>query len=148
MTAAPSGTGLTQVQANVSGLSPGTKYHFALFLLIGAGSGSTILNGGDQTFTTSTTNGGGSGPGSSANGSLRLLSKTLTVKKGKVTIPLLCNSSKSCTGRLSITSSGKTCLRGKAFSVAAGNPKTLRPKVRAACRKLLARARRHRVGAS
>jgi hypothetical protein len=148
VTPAPSGSGLTEVQTTVTGLSPHTTYHFALVLLIGSNSGSVTLNGGDQSFTTSTTAGScGGATGYSAGGSLRLVDKTLTVKKGKATIPLWCLSSRSCQGKLSITSSSKTCLSGRAFSVPAGQAKTLRPSVRSSCRKLLGRASRHRIGA-
>lgn len=144
---APAGSGVTLVQANVSGLSAGTNYHFQLIVIVGVPPYSQSLGGGDQTFKTASNNGGGGGGGGpgSSNGSLRLVGRTLSVKKGKVSVSLWCLSSQACRGSFAITASGQRCVGGKSVSLAAGAAKTIKAKVSGACRTLLANASKHRV---
>lgn len=140
---APPGSGLTEVSATVSGLSPGTTYHYALFLAVAASS--TVLNGGDQRFETSASSGGAGGSGSNAGGRLRLVSRTLSVSRGSLALPLWCLSAKPCRGTLSISAAHRRCVAGRAFAVGAGRAKTIRAAVARACQKALGRARRHRL---
>ncbi len=142
---APAGSGVTLVQANVSGLSAGTNYHFQLIVIVGAPPYSQSLGGGDQTFKTASNSGGGGGGPGSSNGSLRLVGRTLSVKKGKVSVSLWCLSSQTCRGSFAITASGQSCVGGKSVSLAAGAAKAIKAKVSGACRTLLANASKHRV---
>jgi hypothetical protein len=141
---APSGSGVTLVQANVSGLTANTPYHFQLEVVVGAPPYASTLGGGDQTFQTTSNSGGGGGSGS---GSLRLVGKKLSVHNGKASISLWCLSSSACRGTLAISASGKGCVSGKFFSIAAQNAKTIKARVSKACRTLLRDSSKHRIGA-
>jgi hypothetical protein len=137
----PSGSGLTAVSANVTGLLPNTTYHYELVAGGSEGGYLQAYTGGDQTFTTNSSGGSGSGSG---GGALRLVSKSLSVKGKKVSISLWCTANKACSGSVSISASRKTCVSGAAFSIGAGKAKVIKATVRKPCRSLLSKARKHR----
>ena len=146
--AAPAGNSLTEVTAMVTGLSPGTTYHFQLIAVIPSSTTPTFETGGDKSLTTSGSGGGGGGGGgSSGHGSLRLVARKLSVRNRKVSIPLWCVSSQSCNGSLSISASRMSCVSGKTFSVAADSVMTVKVRVSGGCRTRLNQASKHRLGA-
>jgi hypothetical protein len=140
---APAGISLTQVQANITGLSAGTTYHFELVAVIGVPPYVGALGGGDQTFTTASSSGGhGHGSG---KGTLKLVGRTLQVSRGKATVALWCFSSNPCRGKVSISGSHRGCVNGKAFALKAAAVKPLNAKLSRACRRLLRKASKHRL---
>ncbi len=140
---APPGISLTQVQANITGLSPGTTYHFELVAVIGGVPYVGRFNGGDQTFTTASTSGvRGHGPG---KGTLKLVGRTLQVSKGKATIALWCLSSVACRGKLTIAGSHRGCVSRKPFALNAAVVQPLKAKISGACRRLLRKSSKHEL---
>jgi hypothetical protein len=140
---APPGIGLTQVHANITGLSAGTAYHFELIAVMGVPPFANTLKGGDQTFTTAPTSGG---PGQgSGKGTLKLVGRTLQVSKGKATVALWCLSSVACRGKLSISGSHHGCVSGKMFALKAAVVKPLKAKLSGACQKLLRKSSRREL---
>jgi hypothetical protein len=136
----PGSSGPQSVSAVITGLSPGTTYHFQLLVAPAAGSGyGTVIGGGDKTFKTFS---------SGKAGSLRLRSGKLFVKHGKVTVPLRCASSRSCKGKLTIKHGSTRCVGGKRFSLGAGASKKVKAGVSTKCNRLLRRARSHKISAS
>jgi hypothetical protein len=128
------------VSAAITALSPGTMYHYQLLIAPQSGSGyGTVIMGGDQTFTTFQ---------SGAVGSLRLRSGKLFVKRGKVSVPLRCASSHSCSGKLTIKHGSTRCVSGKHFSIGAGNSKKVKASVSGTCKTLLGQAHSHKLGGS
>jgi hypothetical protein len=143
--APPAGVGTTRVQANVTGLSAGTTYHFELVAVIGVGPLAHTVKGGDQTFTTGPSSGGpghGAGPGS-----VKLAGRTLEITKGKATVALWCLSSVACRGRFSIFGANHACLSGRAFSLGAAVVQPLKERLSRGCMQLLRRRRRHEIRA-
>lgn len=147
------GTGPHAVSETVSGLKPGTTYHFRLVVNQGTYPRSNVL-GADQTFTTKSSGGGG---GKKKIGKASLRSHRLKVHKGKVAIPLKCTgpAGKRCKGKVSITSRGKingkkkTVNCGKAkFSIKTGKKKTLHARIGAGCATLLNSSPKHKIGAT
>jgi hypothetical protein len=127
-----------------SNLMPSTTYTFKLIADDDTlGAASTLLApvyGGLLTFTTK-------GPGSAS-----LASTKLTVKKGRVIIPLQCADALACSGgALAITAQhkGKKVACGSAtFSLDAGTTKTVSTsKVSAKCRALLVAAKKNTISA-
>jgi hypothetical protein len=143
-----SGSGVTEVTATVTGLSPATTYHLQL---VGAtqpstNTSGTLEYGGDQTFKTLAAGSSGTGPSQNPNGSLRLIGKTLSVSSGKATVAFWCLGSKSCRGSFSISAKGKSCVSSKSFSLGATKVKAVKVGLRKPCKTLLRKATRHRVG--
>lgn len=132
-------TSVQNVSETITGLAPGTTYHYQLAVAPQAGTGyGTVVLGGDATFTTSA---------APHTGSLQLGSKRLIVKRGKVTVPLNCASGQSCRGKLKIARGFAICVGGKSFFISAGGSTRAKAKVSGACRRLLRHAKRHRIGA-
>jgi hypothetical protein len=142
------------VSATITGLSPGTTYHFRLTALIGAVPTYPEVDGADDTFTTLSPGGRGGGPGHHA-GSVTLLKKRLVVRGGKVRVPLKCGGTRTCAGVLSITSARAVgtvlkrvrCVSGKQFTIAAGSQRKVKATVRMPCLALLASSTHGRRGA-
>jgi hypothetical protein len=147
--AVPAESGNVEVTADVTGLSPSTTYHFQLIGVTQPSSNTAAQEycGGDQALTTasSTGTGTGTGTGASSKGSLRLVGRTLQVSRGKALVALWCIGKNGCRGAFSISSSGKSCVRGKSFSLRAGKVKAVNVKVRGACRTLMRKAARHTI---
>ncbi len=160
------GPGVTVVSANISGLSPGTTYHFRL---VGVQQVDTTLGpmfhpGNDVSFKTlsSKTPGGnnpGSGPGSQHNskfGKTKLVHRRLKVKGGAASIALRCvgASSAKCKGKVSLSATkrvGKSkhkvgCGSAK-FSLSGGHTHTVRVKVGNGCAALLTASSKRSVSA-
>ena len=150
----PAGKGTVAVSAKITKLSPRTTYHFRLLAVTGSGSyyyPLKISYGDDMTFTTTKT------------GKLKLLSKTLTVKLGSnssyyyyplaiVSVPLKCDSTQSCNGKLAITTRTKTGKKFNtlvcattSFSIPPGKKQTLTAEVSNGCLARLAKARHHKI---
>ncbi len=147
--AIPAGQGNVPVSAKVSGLKPGTTYHFQLLAQNNSGAPYytvTTSGGGDQTFKTL----------AATPGILTLRNPTPVVHKNKtVFLFLRCLSTSAatnaCNGRLSLTTKvGKRKVGcGKAsFGVPAGQTKRITVKVPNACIAALNGARSHRIGAT
>lgn len=114
-------TGAQPVYVAITGLKPGTTYHYQL---VGAARSSSSVRaaydlgayGGDRTFSTP------------AAGQVQLPAANLSVKNGTTSIPLTCASAYACNGQLTITRTGglareakvvtcaKKSFRGKAHS--------------------------------
>ena len=150
-TDAGAGVNAVAASASLSGLAPGTTYHYRV---VASNSGG-VAPGGDQTFTTT--------PASSATptspagtfAGVKLVSTRLTLRGRFITVKLSCpaGSSGRCTGttRLSAkrrrTSSraATTVALGRAgFSIAAGQRATVRVHVSRTGRRLFAHTRRLR----
>jgi hypothetical protein len=128
------------VSAAITALSPGTTYHYQLLIAPQSGTGyGTVIMGGDQTFTTLSLG---------KAGSLRLGSGKLFVRRGKVSVPLRCASSHSCSGKLTIKHGSTRCVGGKRFSIGAGASKKVKAGVSGACKSLLGHAHSHKLGGS
>lgn len=83
------------VVAVVTGLNPGTTYHYELVARTSSESGYNLAAyGGDQTFTTP------------AAGQIQLPLSTLSVTNGTTSIPLTCASAYPCNGSLTLTETG------------------------------------------
>lgn len=145
------GTGVHAVLANVTGLKPGTTYHFRLVVNAGTYPRQSFF-GVDRTFTTKSS----SGKPPKRFGRARLRSHRLKVHHKIVSIPFKCTGSSgaTCTGRVSISARGKvgthvkTVSCGKArFSLKAGKSKTVHARVSGGCAALLKRAVKHRIHA-
>lgn len=149
----PAGQGNVPVSAHVTGLKPGTTYHFQLLALNSSGPPYYTISpsaGGDQTFKTL----------AATPGILTLRNSNPVVGKNNKTVLFLkCLSTSAktnaCDGGLRITTKVKTrkvtatvpC--GKAsFAVNPRQTKQVTVKVSSACLKLLRAARGHRLGAT
>ena len=65
----PNGSGLGDAGMTITGLTPGTTYHYRLVSLLGTIDGPVVAVGADRTFTTATvSSGGGGGAGSGGGG--------------------------------------------------------------------------------
>jgi hypothetical protein len=115
------------VDAVLTGLRPGTTYHFELIAADGADY-SLGAYGGDKTFTTPPA------------GNVQLQSTSFKARKGAVSVPIKCASSQSCTGKLTITTTSKagrktstlTCA-SKSFSDKPGSAQNVSVKLARAC---------------
>lgn len=159
------GTGPVQVMAPISGLTPGTTYHFRLVAVQGAGgaSGQPVLSGGsDISFTTPNRSGGGGGGNPNGSGGSRhsrasLRSRTLMVRHGSAQILWRCTgtSGATCRGRISLKARGKvggklktvSCGAGT-FSATTGHQHSVPAHLGSSCLTLLQNARHHRLRAS
>jgi hypothetical protein len=145
--------GSLAVSAKISGLKPGTKYHFRL--VTGHGSYPTVYStGADQTFTTLASSPAGKrrSPIAAGRGSLR--TRKLTVHRGVVSIPLGCGRGAVCTGKLTLTASGKhgksvgnVACGSTSFLVLARAPRALKTSLGKRCLALLGSSRMHRIAA-
>jgi hypothetical protein len=151
--------GVQTVSVPVTGLTPGTTYHFRLVVYQVTTTTSDYSASADRTFQTlaapsshpPTTNPPGKHP---SYGTAVLRSRSLIVRKGRLVIPLRCSGKQSarCTGSLSVRATGKhgrsvTCAAAR-FSLSAASSLTLRPRAGSACAKLLATARRQQIPAT
>ncbi len=139
------------VSATVTGLSPGTTYHFALLASVGVSPYVQKLVGGDRTFTTQPPPGPLPKPGS-----LKLVHKRLTVTGGTVKVSLRCSGTRACRGGLSIKTwqavgtvlDPVRCVAGKQFAIPAGSSPKIKATLRSRCLGLLTSAAGHRRGAT
>lgn len=141
------GAGLTALEAIVTGLSPGTTYHFRLVVL--QGDSSVLSNwsaGSDVTFTTDS-----AGAPPPLAGTVSVLSHVLAVAGRVLSIPLACKSG-ACTGTVALVArrpNGTEAHCGTAtVSLHAGQHGTLEPRIGRACSRLLRRAHDHSLRAS
>jgi hypothetical protein len=145
------GTGVHAVTKTVTGLKPGTTYHFRLVVNEGSYPSTTEL-GVDHTFTTKLS----PPPPKKKYGRASLVSRRLKVHRGKVAIAFRCKGAAktACKGRVSITARGKVGKRvrtvhcGSAkLSLTAGKSKTVRARIGHGCAVLLAKAKKHKIKA-
>ena len=145
------GTGVRSVSIEVTGLRPGTTYHFRLVVNEGTYPRTNVF-GGDRTFTTLSTSGA-----KKRFGRASLASRRLIVHRGRVRITIECAdvSNTWCKGRVSVTARGKIGARARTvgcgtarFNLRAGTMKRLRPRISHGCAALLAAAHHHRRGAN
>ncbi len=148
------GTGVHAVTKTITGLKPGTTYHFRLVVNEGSYPSTTEL-GADHTFRTKSSS--GPPPPKKKYGRASLVGRRLKVHRGKVAITFRCRGAAktACKGRVSITARGKVGKRvrtvhcGSAkLSLTAGKSKTLRARIGHGCAVLLAHAQKHRIGAT
>ena len=145
LVAAGSGTAAVAASAALTGLEPGTLYHYRV--MAANGDGATV--GADRTFTTAavpkTTTPRTTLP---AFGGVSILTKSARAdRKGRVSVKVRCPASAvvRCKGRLSLTAKvkRKTVKLGRAsFSIAPGKTKTVRIKLSRSKRRLLTRSKR------
>jgi DNA-binding beta-propeller fold protein YncE len=139
----PAGKGRVSVSFQISRLKPGTLIHYRLIAT--AGKAQTQFYGIDRTFRVGGT------------GRLLLASRVLTVRNGRVAVPLTCASALRCMGKFTITSrthirkstklATVVCATTKNFFViGAGKRQVVTVPVRPACLALL-RKDRGRLGA-
>jgi len=144
-------SGSQQVSATLTGLTPGTRYHFRL--LAGQGSYSTNFHTGDDaTFTTASAGTGGT-HGGPRFGKAVLTGTTLTVRHGRIALPFKCTGVTGgyCFGKATLTlrSKGHTLsCAGGIFLARAPHSHAITSNVNSACVSLLKAARHHKLGAS
>jgi hypothetical protein len=151
--------GVQTVSVPITGLTPGTTYHFRLVVYQITTTTSDYSASADRTFQTlaapSSHQPPANPPGKHPSyGTAGLRSRSLLVRKGRLAIPLRCAGKRNarCTGSLSVRATGKhgrsvSCVATR-FSLSAGSSLTLRPRASSACTKLLAAAHRHRLRAT
>jgi hypothetical protein len=155
------GPGVTAVSATISGLSPGTTYHFRL---VGVDQVDTTLGpqfhpGADMAFTTHTVKAPGGKPGSGKTtkfGKAKLVHRQLKVKGGVVSIPFRCVGAKGlpCKGKVSLSASHKVgnshrtlgCGSGK-LAASGGHSQTIRVKLSSKCAALLSASPKRSISA-
>jgi hypothetical protein len=146
---AGSGTSNFSASANLSGLSPGSTYHYRVV----ASNGSGTTNGSDRTFTTASSALPGPPPGSppdTAAPELRIASTAVRLtRKGIAKVKLTCPSSEPdgpCAGDLTLRTKGKVRWRGHrrkvtlgatTFSIPSGNTVGVKVRLSRAHRKLV-----------
>ena len=147
------------VSAHITGLAPGTVYHFRLVVYQVTTTDSGYSPSGDLSFQTQNTSTspppGGTPPGNKSPGfgTAGLRSRSLLVHKGTIAVPLRCKGKKGsrCRGSLTVRTPGhhgSIRCAGTNFSLPAGSSRTLHPGVRPSCVSLLTAAPRHRVSAT
>jgi hypothetical protein len=142
------------VSAEITGLTPGTQYHFELLVAEGVNYSPTFSASSDLTFTTAASTGGGGGK---KYGTASLKRHHLTVSHGSVSIPFSCTgvSGATCKGKVAISARGKIgkqmktvkCGGGK-FSATAGTSKVVKGGLSKGCKTLLHSARHNQLGAT
>jgi len=150
---AVSGASASQkVSATITGLTPGTTYHFRL--VVGQGSyPTTYYTGDDLTFKTSSSGGGGGGGHKPSYGRTVLSSISLTVRHSRLALPFVCTGTHGslCRGTATLTTSSKghtvTC-GGGTFVGSAPHNHLVTTAVSNACMKLLRAAHSHRLKTS
>ncbi len=149
------------VSIKVSGLTPGTTYHFRLVVYQETTTTSDFSASQDRSFQTLTAPTGqppaGTPPSTGTHpgyGTAALRSRSVLVRKGRLAVALRCAGKQGsrCTGSLTVSAAGKhgrsvRCASTR-FSLSAGSSRTLRPRASSGCTKLLAAARRHRIQAT
>ena len=161
------GSDPVRVDTHVSGLLPGTTYHYRVVATNGGGT----ANGADQTFTTTpplptpppppdTTGPTSPPPGQPPSGSAVLRwagsSNTVKVRAGKARIKLTCTApaNTACKGTLKLTARIKTAANRKAkrvtvgkvsYTLPAGSTKTVEVALTRTARRALARSGRLRA---
>lgn len=142
---APTGSSATAVSAAVSGLAQGTAYHYRVTARNAGGS----TNGDDKTFTTSLP---------PRNATLKLTgSKTITVTGGRVALKLSCtgDAGATCNGSVKLTTKTKQGRKTKTVTIGqasvaltATGSKTVTVKLNSTGKRLLAKSKSHKLGAS
>ena len=151
--------GPDQVMVRITGLQPGTTYHFRLIAIQGAAGASgesTGFAGADMTFTTP---GAGSSPGGSTHSRSRasLHGRTLAVSHGVTQTLWQCTgtSGSICQGKISLSARGKiggkmrtvSCGSGT-FLAVTGHKHDVRAHLGSGCLTLIKNARNHRLHAT
>jgi hypothetical protein len=159
------GAGSQGVSALITGLQPGTTYHFRLVVV--EGSYSPVAHYSiDAIFITAQGSGGGGNGGGSGNGGgggkgakhgkVSLTSRKLKVKSGVASIGVKCSgaSGAQCKGKFSLAVPAKigTKLKSfgcgsKSFSASAPHKQTVKVSLSKTCKTLLRIASKHKLGA-
>jgi hypothetical protein len=129
--------GLFAVGATITGLKPGTLYHFRLVV---SQSALSLLwgIGGDRTFVTAAA--------PKVHGYARALTRLLIVHSRAVTVPLSCTGPRGarCSGFALLTVHHKVCAGGN-VSIRTGSARALKWAMSWSCRSRLWRARKHGI---
>lgn len=145
------GKGTVPVSTKITGLSPGTTYHFRLAISYTGPAPQYYLlpsYGADTTFKTAT-----------VPGHLRLTGTKLKVEHGHVSIPFQCASSIGCRAPIALTTQATVRFLGRKFSVTiaclsasinlgANKKRTVTPKLSSFCEQLLTTATHHKINGS
>jgi hypothetical protein len=123
----PAGGSTVVVATSITGLKPGTKYHFRLVVQTGGGKSPypiAVTNGADKTFTTK------------PSGKVTLGATILGIKKGSTSLGLKCSSLVTCKGKLTLSARvkvGKThqniTFASKSFSIKSNKKSRLKLKL-------------------
>jgi hypothetical protein len=123
----PAGGSSVIVATSLTGLKPGTKYHFRLAVQTGTGKTSypiVVTYGGDKTFTTKPI------------GKVTLSTTSLAIKKGSTSLGLRCSSLVTCKGKLTLSAriklgrkSQNITFGSKSFSIKSNKKSTLKLKI-------------------
>lgn len=149
------GTNVTSVMTLVTGLHPGTTYHFRLLAMRGAAGTSgeaTGFTGSDVTFTTLSSGSSTTGKHTSKHANASLRSRTLHVRHGATFIPWACSGSAgaTCKVHMSLTvhaKSGTVRCGSATFSAPTGNRRSVRVALGTSCVALVKAASHHRLTA-
>jgi hypothetical protein len=153
-------TGTSTISAStlITGLTPGTTYHFRLIVIQGEagtsgestgylGADETLTTGSSGTISTTSTSGG-------AHAKASLLSRTLRVKRGAVMVPWGCSGTPGAGCKLTMSLSARAAKHGSAscgsgtFVAATGKHHSVRIHLASKCRSLVKAASKHRLGAT
>jgi phosphodiesterase/alkaline phosphatase D-like protein len=132
--------GARTVTAQVSGLLPGTTYHYRIVLAVPTTSAPNyaVALGADRTARTT----------SPSPPSLRLRSSRVAVSGRRASVALACGSgSGRCHGRVSLSAAGGPACGSASYSAAASRSFSVRIALSARCASRLAAARSHRLAA-
>jgi hypothetical protein len=151
------------VSVQITGLEPGTRYHFQLVVAQDINYNPAYSLSNDGSFTTATATGpgggkrGGGGGGGGGFGTASLKGSRLKVKRGRVSVRLRCAGAAgaTCKGKVAISARGKLgghvktvrCGSGT-FSGSGGHTATVKGKLSSGCKTLLHNARHHQLGAT
>jgi hypothetical protein len=145
------GDSTVPVSTKITGLSPGTTYHFRLAISF-TGPAPYYYQlpsyGADVSFKTA-----------ALPGRLELTGTKLKVKHGYVSIPFQCASGRACKGPIQLTTQTTVHFLGQKFhatiacvsgsiNVGANKKKTVTPKLSSICETLLTTAKHHKISAS
>ncbi len=139
------GLGLTAVSETVSGLTPGTTYHFRLVVIQGdPGNANDYSTGDDVTFTTAP-----APPPAPTYGTTSVESHRLAVRRGVTSIRFLCNGKHGalCKGKVALVARNKggglvSCGSGS-LATSSGHGHAIESRLSSQCMSLLNKTQSH-----
>jgi hypothetical protein len=150
--------GSQAVAKQLTGLTPGTTYHYRTVVLQGSYPCQTPSYGADAFFTTATSaSGTGKTGGGNPFGRASLVSTRVGVVQGFAALALSCQGQRGtlCVGKASLTTRGR--VHGKVrtvscgstrYSSSAGHTHVLRVRLSGSCKKLVAAAKHRKLAAT
>jgi hypothetical protein len=160
----PAGAGIHQVSTAITGLTPGTTYHYRLVVTSPGGTTTSA----ERTFTTLPPSVGGGGPDNGGNdggmddggdhgtpgtpepfAGVSIAAGTVKVKRGVATVKVGCPAAAkdACSGKLTLKAS-RRAIGSKSFKIAPGKTAKVNVRITRAGKKLLAKRRKLKAAAT